>query len=154
MAINKEATPKRRWKMRAAIGLPLVICVTALVSFRHVIPSGIGGANALIPYLAASHDRGTFTSPGGTSSVEVVTNDGGAMQTEDKYASWGIVRRWSGKEVVARGYLRESYGPVPLKWLSETKFSITFVTDKDEYEYTDATVVVDLNDASTYWTGW
>ena len=83
---------------------------------------GLAARRALIPYFEASYDRGTFTSPGGTSSVEVVTNDGGAMQTEDKYASWVIVRRLVGKRSLRQGLsCRIIRPPVPLEMAERDK---------------------------------
>lgn len=119
----------------------LVLLVAHLLCVWCEIPSGLGGMKQIIPYLFFSVDRGTSASPGGTSEVRVISNDAGAMHS-GCFWTWVVVQHWWGKQVVAKGYLDSSQGPVPLVWLDETSFSITFV--KSRYSRDNETVDVRL----------
>lgn len=125
--------------MRSLTLIKIITCVLLIVGsclgFRQLVPSGLGGAKHIMPYLCFSYDRGAFKSPGGTSQVRIVSNDGGATHS-GHFPSWVIVDHWWGKEVVAKGYLESSQGPVPLVWLDETSFTINFYKERhgDETE--------------------
>jgi hypothetical protein len=131
----------RLWRrtVLAAVGA-LGLLVLGVVTV-NVVPWGLGGVRQIVPYLCFSHARGTLCSPGGASAVAVVTNDAGAAHS-GSFPSWVIVRHWWGKEVVARGYLKESEGPVPLVWTSETSFRLTFA--KQRYGDDEEVVEVQL----------
>jgi hypothetical protein len=123
----------------------LVVCLllltTLLLCIIHVIPNGLGGIKPIFAYIFFSLDRGVYTSPCGTSLVRVVSNDAGAMHS-GHFLTWVLEQHWWGEQVVARGFLESSRGPVPLVWLDETSFSITFA--KNRYGDDLETVVVQL----------
>lgn len=52
------------------------------------------------------------------------------MHTQASFPTWVLLQHWWGKEVIAFGNLEESNGSVPIKWLSEKSFSITFIRNK------------------------
>ncbi len=124
----------------------IIICCLGLVGAfllfaRQIVPSGLGGMKQIIPYLFFSQSRGVFVPPGGTSRVEVVTNDAGAAHS-GHFPTWVVREHWYGDEVVAKGYLEESQGPFPLKWTGPRTFTIGFV--KGRYDDTPAPQLVTL----------
>lgn len=131
--------PQRK-KRLLVIG-SLVLTAMLLVSVRHVLPSGLGGMKQVVPYVFFSQSRGVFTSPSGTHRVEVITNDAGAAHS-GSFPTWVIVRRWWGKEVVAKGYLKVSQGDVPIVWSGEKSFTIMFA--KQRYADEEEAIGVEL----------
>jgi hypothetical protein len=119
----------------------LLLFAALLLYIIQVIPTGLGGIKQIIPYLLFSVDRGVFTSPAQTSQVRVVSNDAGAMHS-GKFWTWVLMQHWWGKQVVAMGYLESSHDPVPLAWIDETSFAITF--SKNRYGNEKETVEVQL----------
>ena len=113
-------------KRRIIVICSLALIVSIVLSMWQIVPSGLGGIRAVVPYLWFSQSRGLFTSPSSTSRVEMVTNDAGAAHSGN-FATWVIVRHWWGKEVVAKGYLGSSEGDVPISWSGEKSFTITFL---------------------------
>jgi hypothetical protein len=139
--MKKESAPEQvrsRRRRRAIVGFVLLAMVASYATWRHIVPSGLGGVT---PYLVASANRGDFVSPGNSHTVTVYSNDAGAAHS-GHFWTWVVEREWHGLVVVAKGYLDESTGPVPLRWKSQNSFVIDFVAGR--YDGTTAPMEVDL----------
>jgi len=109
------------------------VIFVAIVVVRQLIPSGLGGIQQVVPFLFFSESRGDFVSPSGDITLTVYTNDAGAGHS-GLFPTWVIRKHWYGDEVVARGYLEDSQGPVPLAWTGPRTVNIRFV--KGRYDDT------------------
>jgi hypothetical protein len=134
-----QSSENRHFRHKVVLVTFTVAVVIPALIIMWIVPSGIGGIKQILPYLFFSHCRGHYESPGGTSDVVVVTNDAGAMHSGN-FPTWIMVEKWSGKCVVAKGYLRDSRGPVPLEWVTETTFTVTFCAGR----YDNDNVSVDV----------
>jgi len=134
--LHKARGQRKRFRRLTFLAAGVLVALAIIpVITMNFIPWGVGGIRQVGPYLWFAHVRGSFSSPGGTSTVVVVTNDAGAAHSGN-FPSWLVVQRWWGKEVVAKGYLQDSRGPVPLVWTGENSLRITFMKTRhgDEEE--------------------
>ncbi len=130
---------RRRWWITVAI--VLLVAAAIAIGTMHLLPVGLGGPKHIIPFLFFTLNRGTYSSPDSRSRVEIYSNDGGAMHS-GTFPSWVVRRHWWGAEVIAKGYLMDSRGPVPLKWVGSRTATIVFV--KGKHDYTPAPQTIEL----------
>ena len=97
-----------------------------IVVWRQIVPAGLGGIRQVVPFLCFSQGRGKFQSPDGEITLIVYTNDAGAGHS-GLFPSWIVQEHWYGDSLVAKGYLEESRGSVPLEWTGPRTFTIEFV---------------------------
>ena len=128
---NKGIDTNRRRKWRITVAIVLLVAAALLIGIMHLLPVGLGGPKHIIPFLFSTLDRGTYSSPDGRNRVEIYSNDAGAMHS-GTFPSWVVRRHWWGAEVVAKGYLEDSRGPVPLKWVGARTATIEFVKGKHD----------------------
>ena len=110
--------------MLALAGFALV-CV-AIERFYFGIPAGV----PLIPYCAASFDRGFVTSPFGKHCLQVIINDAGAAHS-GSHKVW-IIREYpfGYKRVVAEGYLNSPRDEIPVTWIDEDTCEFSFEAER------------------------
>ncbi len=123
---NQEPHSSRRKRRRLRALIAIGILIVGFLGIRQLIPTGLGGFRAVIPFLFFSENRGEFKSPDGEITLVVYTNDAGAAHS-GFFPTWVIREHWYGNEVVAKGCLEESRGPVPLTWTTPRSASIVFV---------------------------
>jgi len=118
------------------------VLIVGILGVRQLIPTGLGGCGHVVPFLFFSEKRGEFESPGGEITLVVYTNDAGAAHSGN-FPTWVVREHWYGDEVVAKGYLGESRGPVPLTWTTPRSARIVFV--KARYDQTPDPQSIDLD---------
>lgn len=122
------------------IGIGFLVAGTFGV--RQLIPSGLGGLKQIAPFLFFSINRGTFNSPDGEITLVVYSNDAGAAHS-GAFPTWVVQKHWYGDEVVAKGYMAESHGLIPLTWISSRSVKIIFV--KGRYDDTPEPKTIELD---------
>ena len=138
--INKRpVSRKRRWLIMLIV---VILLGASAVVWRQMVPTGLGGIRQVVPFLCFSQERGKFQSPDGETTLVVYTNDAGAGHS-GLFPSWVMQEHWYGDSVVAKGYLEESRGPVPLKWTGSRTFTIGFM--KGRYDDAPAPQTVTLH---------
>ena len=139
------AVRRHRWRwllLGVLIGFTVFAIIAYPLTIHHFIPRGLNILRSGEAFYGASESRGIFSSPAGTSRVEVITNDAGAMHSGN-FWTWIIVEHWWGKEIVAQGFLGSSriQDPVPLSWTGEKSFMVTFCKSR----YSDETEAIEVD---------
>jgi len=107
---------RRKHKIAVGSAFAAVVGAAAIRAYFAVIPRGA----SFQPWMFARVDGPELTSPDGRRVVRVYFNDAGAMHSGNHW-TWVVEDSWwSGRKVVAQGYLGSNVAiggaPVPLEW--------------------------------------
>lgn len=138
---RRPGRPGRKTKRLRAL-IAIAVLVVAALGIRQLVPTGLGGLKQVIPFLFFSEKRVEVTSPDGEITLVVYTNDAGAAHS-GWFPTWVVRKHWYGDEVVAKGYLQESRGPVPLTWTTPRSAVIVFM--KGRYDDTPEPHSIDMD---------
>jgi len=118
-----------RVKYKLAIGAvgAVIVGAAALRAYFAVIPRGA----SFQPWVLARVDGPELTSPDGRRVVRAYFNDAGAMHSGNHW-TWVVEDCWwSGRHVVAQGYLGSdvavSGAPFPIEWGPADDFRVRFL---------------------------
>lgn len=138
---GKDVPVFRKWRW-LLVSVSIIAITVAIIAIKQVLPAGLGGVRQVVPFLFFSQEVARYPSPDGRDVIIVYVNDAGASHS-GWFPAWIVQARWHGDRVVAKGYLRDSQGPVPLVWTGPRTFMIEFM--KGRHDNSAFSELVELN---------